>query len=185
MSLDYTQLSRTLAYALRHKPHRYALILDENGWVAVEDVLAALHKERRDWQNLTEADLVKMNEQASKKRYEIAGGRIRALYGHSTAQKVEKTPAAPPQILYHGTNDRVLETILQNGLKPMSRQYVHFATDPQMAAEVASRRVGKVVILEILADEAYRNGVAFYLGNENVWLADFVPPKFIRVMAEE
>ncbi len=123
--------------------------------------------------------------QASKKRYEIADGRIRASYGHSTEQKIQKTPSAPPQILYHGTTDTVLDVILKKGLKPMRRQYVHFATDRQMATEVASRRAGKVVILEILAGEAYRNGVAFYLGNENVWLADFVPPRFIRVVAEE
>ena len=180
MSLHYTHLSRTISLALRHRPQLYSLTLDANGWVAVEDLLAGLRKARPEWEHLTEADLVQMNEQASKKRYEIADGRIRALYGHSTKQKVQKTPSAPPQILYHGTTDMVLDVILKKGLKPMRRQYVHFATDRKLAAEVASRKGGKVVILEILAGEAHRNGVVFYLGNENVWLADFVPPEFIR-----
>jgi RNA:NAD 2'-phosphotransferase (TPT1/KptA family) len=27
---------------------------------------------------------------------------------------------------------------------------------------------------------AHTNGVAFYLGNDAVWLADFVPPEFIE-----
>lgn len=185
MRLNYTHLSRTISLALRHRPQLYSLTLDENGWVAVEDVLQRLRKARPEWENLTEADLIKMNEQASKKRYEIADGQIRALYGHSTKQKIQKTPSAPPQILYHGTTDTVLDVILKKGLKPMKRQYVHFATDRKMAAEVASRKVGKVVILEILAGEAYRTGVPFYQGSDNVWLADYVPPEFIRVRAEE
>lgn len=183
MSLNYTHLSRTVSLALRHRPKLYSLTLDEHGWVAVEDLLQALRKLRPEWEHLTEADVVKMNEQASKKRYEIVDGRIRALYGHSTKQKIKKTPSAPPQILYHGTIHSVLDVILKKGLRPMKRQYVHFATDRKMATEVASRKGGKVVILEILAGDAYRNGVAFYLGNENVWLADYVPPEFIR--AEE
>ena len=183
MSFHYTHLSRTISVALRHRPQLYSLTLDANGWGAVEDLLAGLRKARPEWEHLTEVDLVQMNEQASKRRYEISDGQIRALYGHSTKQKIQKTPSAPPQMLYHGTTDAVLDVILKKGLKPMKRQYVHFATDRKMAAEVASRKGGKVVILEILAGDAYRNGVAFYLGNENVWLADFVPPEFIR--AEE
>jgi len=30
-------------------------------------------------------------------------------------------------------------------------------------------------------DQAHRNGVTFYEGNEKVWLADFVPPEFIEI----
>lgn len=183
MSLNYTHLSRTVALALRHRPKLYSLTLDENGWVAAEDLLQSLRKLRPEWEHLTEADLVQMNEQASKKRYEIADGRIRTLYGHSTNQKIKRTPSAPPPILYHGTTNTVLDVILKKGLKPMKRQYVHFATDRKLAGDVASRKGGKVVVLEILAGDAYRNGVAFYVGNENVWLADYVPPEFIRVVS--
>ncbi len=40
---------------------------------------------------------------ASKQRYETAGGRIRALYGHSLPGKLVCTPATPPAELFHGT----------------------------------------------------------------------------------
>lgn len=184
MSLNYTHLSRTVSLALRHRPKLYSLTLDENGWVAVADLLNSLRKARPEWEDLAEADLVRMNEQASKRRFEIADGRIRALYGHSYALQVRKKPTDPPKILYHGTTDRVLDVILEEGLKPMRRQYVHFATDRQMVVEVASRKQGRVVVLEILAGDAYTTGVPFYHGADNVWLADFVPPEFIRVVAD-
>jgi putative RNA 2'-phosphotransferase len=180
VSINYTQLSRVVAHALRHQPYIYELELDEEGWVQAEDLLIALRQERRDWRDLNEADLAEMIQRATKRRYELANGRIRALYGHSTVAKIAKTPAAPPAILYHGTTDQVLKIILADGLKPMNRQYVHFSIDRDMAGEVAQRKAGNVIILEILAGQAHQNGIVFYEGNERVWLADVVPPTYIK-----
>ncbi len=179
MTIDYRQLSKTIAVALRHDPEKFGLTLDAEGWTPVKDLLAALRSRRREWRNLTEADLAAMIEQSTKRRYELADGRIRAYYGHSIAEKIEKTPAEPPQVLYHGTTPQAVASILADGLKPMSRQYVHLSTDSQTARLVARRRTAAPVILEVQALAAHRAGIAFYLGNEDVWLAEHIPPQFI------
>jgi putative RNA 2'-phosphotransferase len=184
MHPETLRLSKTIAKALRHSPWLFELEIDAEGWTPVEDLLAALARERTGWDNLTEADLAELIAQSEKKRYEIQDGKIRAYYGHSLPGKLAKTPAEPPQILYHGTTAEVLDAIRQSGLKPMSRQYVHLSMDEQTANLVARRKRGQVVILAIRAGEAHRSGVKFYLGNEMVWLADAIPPAYIVIPAD-
>jgi putative RNA 2'-phosphotransferase len=179
MHPDLVRLSKTISKALRHSPWLFELELDEEGWTPIDNLLESLGRERQEWRGLTEADLAEMIAQSDKKRYEIRDGKIRAYYGHSLPGKLAKTPAQPPDILYHGTTDETLGAIRRSGLLPMSRQYVHLSTDQETARLVARRKKGKIVILVIKAGEAHRAGVKFYLGNEMVWLADSVPSEYI------
>jgi putative RNA 2'-phosphotransferase len=69
--------------------------------------------------------------------------------------------------------------IRRDGIRPMRRQYVHLTTNPDLAARVGGRH-GRATILEIEALRASETGLAFYRANESFWLADFIPPEFIR-----
>lgn len=174
------RLSRTISHALRHEPWFYELELDEEGWVAVEGLLSALRSRRQEWSQLTEQDIAKVMAAADKQRFELCDGRIRALYGHSTSQRLRKVPARPPATLYHGTTPTTAKLIAAEGLKPMVRQYVHLSADRETAHQVGRRKAREPVILEIAAAAAHAAGVVFYEGNERVWLADAVPACFIE-----
>lgn len=178
--MDLIKLSRTVSHALRHHPERYDLKLDVEGWTPVEDLLQALRRQRPEWEHLCTADLVAMMNSSDKKRFELQDGKIRAFYGHSLQKKLTKVAVKPPDILFHGTSPKAVDVIRSEGLKPMGRQYVHLSVDEQTARMVGRRRTKQPVILRILAAEAHQNGVKFYHGNEAVWLADYVPPEFIK-----
>jgi putative RNA 2'-phosphotransferase len=175
------RLSKTVSHALRHAPWQYKLELDDAGWVPIVALLNALRDTRPEWRTLTTDDLSAVLAQSDKCRFEMAEGRIRALYGHSVPQRLAKTTAIPPATLYHGTSARALAAIRAEGLRPMGRQYVHLSMDPAMAQQVAGRKPGPSVILQIRAADAQKAGVVFYRGNDQVWLADAVPPGFISV----
>ncbi|WP_176728965.1 RNA 2'-phosphotransferase [Thermogemmatispora onikobensis] len=179
-SIDNRSLSRTIAHALRHQPGRYGLELDEEGWVPVADLLRALRQHRASWRDLREEDLEAMMASAEKQRYELRDGKIRALYGHSLPRRLPKPEATPPEILYHGTSSEALPAIRQEGLKPMRRQYVHLSTDTATARQVGRRRTHRPVILVVRAREASEQGIRFYRGNDQTWLADAIPPAFIH-----
>ncbi len=180
MREDLVRLSRTISHALRHKPEQYALTLDDEGRVAVRDLLAALAARRREWQQLSEDDLRAMIAQSDKQRFELRDGWIRAFYGHSVPQKVERVPAVPPPILFHGTTPQAAAAIRAGGLRPMKRQYVHLSADEATAMQVGGRRTASPVLLTIDAERAHQHGIAFYRGNDTVWLADAIPPEFIH-----
>ena len=84
-----TELSKEISYALRHAPWEYELEMDEEGWVTVEQLLDALHRNVK-WSNVTEENLVIMIQKSEKKRHEISNGKIRAYYGHSVPMKIVK-----------------------------------------------------------------------------------------------
>ncbi len=178
--MQYTNLSRTVSHALRHEPWLYELELDDAGWVPVDALLAALRVEMRRWAGLREADLVQMMAEAEKKRYEMRDGKIRALYGHSTPQKLSREAAEPPVILFHGTAPENVARIRKEGLRPMGRQYVHLSVGAATAEQVGRRKAKEPVILRVRASEAHGAGVPFYRGNDLVWLADVVAPGFIE-----
>jgi putative RNA 2'-phosphotransferase len=180
MGHDRVALSKTISHALRHAPQQYGLEPDAAGWVDVESLLDALARKRSTWRGLTEADLVRLNDEAEKRRFEISDGRIRALYGHSLPGRIERPIEMPPRVIYHGTPARSVAGILRDGLLPMRRQYVHLSEDQETAMRVGARRPGRTVILEIDAASAAGDGIRFRHGNEDTWLADAIPARFIH-----
>ena len=179
MNDNWTDLSRAVSHALRHEPWLYELELDEEGWTLVETLVKALAEEPR-WRGLSPVQLQAMIEHAPKQRHEIHGDRIRALYGHSLPGRIAKTPGMPPPRLFHGTATDTVPAILTDGLQPMQRQYVHLSVDRATARSVGHRKSTNVSVLVIRAGEAHTRGVRFWLGNELVWLADYIPPAFIE-----
>lgn len=173
------ELSKEISYALRHAPWEYELEMDGEGWVSVEQLLEALHRTEK-WSNICEKDLNEMIEKSEKKRHELASGKIRAFYGHSIPMKILKEEKMPPNVLYHGTARRFLESINENGLLPQSRQYVHLSQDIKTAENVGMRHDDKPCVLIIDAQMAWKDGIKFYFGNEKVWLADTIPSRYIR-----
>ncbi len=179
--MNLVQLSKEISHALRHEPWLYELELDEEGWVDIADLLSILRHQQSAWENLTKTDLCRMIDSSDKKRHEIVGNRIRALYGHSTPERLIKKMACPPKLLYHGTAQSTAKLIIKQGLLPMGRQYVHLSTNIDIAMQVGKRKGRDPVILEVAAKEAFETGVNFYIGNDAVWLADQIPPKFIKI----
>jgi putative RNA 2'-phosphotransferase len=176
-------MSKVLSHALRHEPWLYELELDDDGWASLDAVLGALRQERAEWRDLSRADVERMIESSPKRRHEIVGGRIRALYGHSMPGRLRRGRAAPPAVLFHGTSPDAVKVIMHDGLRPMSRQYAHLSVDTTMAREVGRRKSRTPVLIEIDARGAHEAGVAFYEGNEKVWLAEVVPVRFMQVIA--
>lgn len=179
--MDYIKLSKKISYALRHAPWEFDLELDEKGWVSVEDLLKVLRK-NSSWKSVTLEDIQYIIDNSDKKRFEITDGNIRAIYGHSILKKIERETSEPPARLYHGTARRFVESIQAKGLLPMGRQYVHLSSDVETAIKVGTRHDSKPVILEIDGKKAWNEGIKFYLGNDNIWLADNIPSTYIRVM---
>jgi putative RNA 2'-phosphotransferase len=175
------RVSKVVAHALRHEPWLYELELDADGWVPVPALLAALRGRGSDWAGLTETDVAAMVESSPRRRYELAGDRIRALYGHSLPGRLVRVQATPPQVLFHGTSSHAWGAIRATGLVPMGRQYVHLSADQHLAIQVGRRKASAPVVIRVRAGEAAADGVPFYRGNEHVWLADEVPSPYLAL----
>ena len=179
------KLSKFLSLILRHQPERFALALDEKGWASLAEVLEIVHGlPNFRWARRADVTRVVDGEIGDgRRRFEIAGSRIRARYGHSFAQPVVYEPCVPPSILYHGTTPEALVSIRREGLRSMERQYVHLSPDRETAVRVGTRRVERPVLLTVRAGEAHAAGIAFYQADEAVFLARGVPPAYLDLPA--
>jgi putative RNA 2'-phosphotransferase len=177
------RISKFLSLVLRHQPQKIGLTLDGNGWVGVNELLAAC---RAHGIALTLAELQSVVCNNDKQRFAFSedGARIRASQGHSVAVTLGDQPAAPPPVLYHGTTDRFLASILAQGLNRGKRHHVHLSADVKTATMVGTRR-GKPVVLEILSEAMQRDGFQFFQSANGVWLTDHVPAQYLREPAEQ
>ena len=71
--------------------------------------------------------------------------------------------------------------ILQDGLKPMQRQYVHLSIDVETATRVGKRRDPEPVILKLDTEAAQKAGIQFYIGNDKVWLCKEMPKDCLSI----
>ena len=171
-------LSKFISLVLRHKPESAYVVMDANGWVNVKDLIAGIRKTGRD---ITMSDLEDIVDIDTKNRYSFDKhkSRIRANQGHSVKVDVELKKMEPPDVLYHGTAEKSLDSIYKNGIKPMSRLYVHLSKDYDTAMKFGSRH-GKPVIILIDSKQMKNDGVEFYLSENGVWLTSFIDKKYFK-----
>lgn len=177
------RLSRYLSYLLRHNPSSLELTLDSDGFARLDDLVSALQTQVQ-WGWVTRNEILSVLRYGEKKRFEILGDKIRALYGHTLQRKLQHEPVVPPETLYHGTSRKSVQSILSGGILPMRRQYVHLSSSVAEARTVGLRRDEKPVVLRVLAGEAHKSGVKFFRA-ESLFLSEPMPPKFIELESLE
>ncbi len=176
MSKEVKAKSKFLSYVLRHNPSKINAQMDSNGWVDVKDVLVGLDIDQALLDNIVESN--------NKQRFSYNDDKtkIRANQGHSLDVDVELVEEEPPNILYHGTSEDKIESILEKGILPMDRQYVHLSHDQSTAIEVG-RRHGKAVVLEVKAKAMLEDNIKFYKSKNDVWLTRLVKSKYISILS--
>ncbi len=174
----YVKLSKFLSLILRHKPETIGIQLDKNGWTDVQILLQKIQQSGKSI-DLKTLQAVVANNDKKRFAFNINGSRIRANQGHSLKIELGYTPQTPPDILYHGTIERFLESIFQTGLDKRKRHHVHLSAEVATANMVGKRR-GNPVILEINAQEMQEEGFLFYLSKNGVWLTEKVPVKYMN-----
>jgi putative RNA 2'-phosphotransferase len=180
MNRRLVTVSKFLAKHLRHAPEALGLALQPGGWVSVDDLLGA---SVRAGFAISYDELIECVETNDKKRFSFddSGDLIRANQGHSTAVDLQLEEKEPPHVLYHGTVERFLASIMAEGLKKGKRHHVHLSRDADTARKVGARR-GKPVILQVDAGTMYTQGYRFFLSVNGVWLTESVPAVFLMRM---
>jgi putative RNA 2'-phosphotransferase len=170
--------SKFLSLVLRHAPETIGLALDRNGWADLEELMRLANARGR---RLTRALIEEVVDTNEKQRFKISedGTRIRANQGHSVKVDLDLAPVEPPELLFHGTVERFLESIRVHGLRRGNRSHVHLSLDEETARDVGARR-GDPAVLQVVARAMFNEGYVFHVSENGVWLTEHVPPQFLR-----
>jgi putative RNA 2'-phosphotransferase len=106
------------------------------------------------------------------------GERIRASQGHSVAIDLALRSSTPPEVLYHGTATRFMQSILASGLRASGRYHVHLSADAESAKRVGARH-GFPAVLRVDAQRMLADGTVFYCSDNGVWLTTTVLPRYL------
>jgi putative RNA 2'-phosphotransferase len=177
---DPKGVSKLLSLVLRHDPGKLALTLDAQGYASVAELLAALSQRGVQISHVELEDLVAQNDK-QRFAFNADGTRIRASQGHSIEVELGYAPATPPTLLYHGTAQRLLPSILAQGILKRSRRHVHLS-DSRATASAVGARHGVSVVLGVDAAQMCFDEYPFYLSANGVWLVGHVPTKYIQVV---
>lgn len=162
---------------LRHKPEVIGITLDRHGWADVAALIEGVNKTHP----LDMETLEQIVAEDEKQRYSFNEDktRIRANQGHSVPVDVELEEKEPPEILYHGTGEKYVDSIRQQGLIPKSRLYVHLSSDIPTAVSVGKRH-GTPIVYQVKSRDMYKDGYRFFLSVNGVWLTKEVPVCYLE-----
>ena len=173
------QLGRLVAGCLRHFPGDLGLVMDGQGWVdltSLGQVVASRHR----WAG--KELVIALVQSDSKQRYEIAGDRVRARYGHSVDVELDHPENKLPR-LYYGASEEEADRILEIGIKPASQRYVHLSTTAEKAWHVATFRTGNPRVIQAEAAAAQQTGVRMMTVNDDIVISDMIPARFLSILA--
>lgn len=173
-----THISKFLSLVLRHQPETIDIQLDQNGWTDVNELIEKANKYGIKLDRETLNHIVETN---SKKRFAFSDtlDKIRASQGHSIEIELGYTNQKPPEILYHGTGEKSVQSILDTGVEKRNRQHVHLSGDIETALKVGQRH-GKPFVFKVFADQMYNDNYQFFISDNGVWLTDNVPTKYLK-----
>lgn len=179
MKSKNVKISKFLSLILRHKPDTIGLELDENGWA---DTHVLIDKVCEYGQAINFETLKEVVESNDKKRFRFNSDytRIRANQGHSLSVDLNLKAVTPPEILFHGTAIKNIESIKKSGLLKLKRHHVHLSKDIETANKVGMR-YGKPIVLTIDSKKMHMDGAVFFLSDNKVWLTDHVDVKYIKL----
>ena len=173
-----THISKFLSLILRHKPATIKIELDKNGWTNVKSLI-----EKSNIYGIQfDLEILKfIVETNSKKRFAFNSdfSKIWASQGHSLEIELGYTNQKPPKYLFHGTSEKSVESICNNGIEKQKRQHVHLSSDLETAINVGQRH-GKPYVFKVLAEEMFNDKFEFYISDNNVWLTNNVPKKYLK-----
>ena len=178
---DYVRLSKHLCRILRWQPELIDIQLDEYGNANVDELIQKINLEGKHKINKEILEQIVREDEKGRYAYNENHTKIRCVQGHGIDIKGTLVDAIPPDILYHGTSTKVLNSIMAEGLKPMKRNYVHLSIDLQTARKVGIRH-GKPVILKVNCKQMVEDGYQFKIAENGVYQIKEVPPQYIQIL---
>lgn len=175
-----TEEGKHLAFLLRHDKQAFDKgLIDSNGWRACNELCRE--------QGFFYETLVEIVETNNKQRYEFNDTytKIRARQGHSIPVDVDlKTVDGGLKTLFHGTDASFIDSIKKEGIKKMTRNYVHLSPNINIAKNVGKRHGNNLRIIEINAKKMIEDDIKIFVSKNNVYLTEYVDPKYFNKIIE-
>ena len=174
MNLQRTpqQLSKMLSYILECKPDEFGLVLAEDGFVKIKDLVKAINEEQ-DYRWVRQSDIDNILYTLPNPPVEIRDNLIRA-------KNIEKLPKPSPaenlpKLLFTCVRNRAYPHVLKEGVSSGSTSHLVLSSDREMAKRIGKRIDPLPVLITVMVSESLDHGVTFLQAGDTLFLADGIP----------
>lgn len=165
-------LSKLLAYILERKPDEFGLVLSEDGFVKIKELLKAINEEP-DYRWVRRSNIDDIPYILPNPPVEIRDTLIRAK---NRDQLPKRFPAEHlPKLLFTCIRNRAYPHTINEGISPGATPYVVLSSNPEMAKRIGKRIDPFPVLLTVQVSESVARGVIFLHAGDTLFLSDRVP----------
>lgn len=169
---DPKQLEKLMSYILGRRPDEFGLVLDDQGFVRLKDLVKAISEEPG-WGYVRKSHIHEVLMTSFGKSFVLENDRIKAVCRDDALNPDEEI--APPKLLYHCVRRRAYPVLCQQGIIPLGRPRVLLATTEELAQRMGKRRDPAPVLLTVQAQRAFEAGVRFSKQGKFIYITDHVP----------
>lgn len=173
-------LEKLLRYILGSRPDEFGLHPDQEGWVPIKALLAALHDEDG-WRGVREGQIAMLaNQPGGQAAFEISEGSVRLK--PALAALPPEAPEAKdlPKLLYLPLKPTAWPVISEKGLFPKTGEsQARLWSERELAEKIGRRLSPTPVLVTVRAQAARQEGALFSPYSELLWLTAEVPAKFL------
>ena len=177
-------LGRKMALILRHRPEKFGLDMDINGWVDVREMVEAIRDRDRRMHWLRPHHVRAVTETCTKGRYDVRGDSVRATYAHTVEIELDLPSDDTPDLLYFPVAPEELAHCLQHGIKPGDRKHVHLSKTVTSAANAGHVHHHRPAIIEIDCIQMEANGDSIYHAGTTVYLTEEVEGRYCSAVED-
>ena len=166
------QLEKLISYILGRRPDEFGLVLNDQGFVRLKDLLKAISEEPG-WGYVRQPHIREVLMTSCEKSFVIDNDKIKAVCRDDVPACEEEI--VPPKLLYHCVRPRAYPVICRQGIIPLGKPRVYLATTEELAQRMGKRRAPDPVLLTVLAQRAFKAGVTFSKQGDLIYMTDHVP----------
>ncbi len=169
---DPKQLEKMMSYILGRRPDEFGLVLNDQGFVRLKDLLKAISEEPG-WGYVRKSHIHKVLMTSCEKSFVLENDRIKAVCRDDALNPEEEI--VPPKLLYHCVRRRAYPVVCRQGIIPLGQPPVLLATTEELAQRMGKRRDPAPVLLTVQAQRAFEAGLRFSKQGELIYITDHVP----------
>lgn len=169
---DPKQLEKLMSYILGRRPDEFGLVLNDQGFVLLKDLLKAISEEPR-WGYVRKSHIHEVLMTSCEKSFVLEDDKIKTACRDDGLDPEEEI--VPPKLLYHCVRRRAYPVVCQQGIIPLGHPRVYLATTKELAQRMGKRRDPAPVLLTVQAQRAFEAGVKFAKQGKLIYITDHVP----------
>jgi len=177
-------LSRMLSGILRHFPYKFRVNIDPMGWADIYDIVNGIKRRHRRfwWLRRHHIEAIALTDPKGRFQVDLEKKKIRATYGHTIPVDLSDLPTDDiPEILYYPVSREEADILLESGLKPTDRRWVHLSFSYEDAYIAGRHRMDDVVVLAVKTKCCEDKGIKIHRAAKTIFITTEVPPECLEM----